>query len=215
MVDLSDLPYEQQLLHALYFVEPLVPPLETLNKDLICDLQVCETHGTPENSVHSLPETRQHIKWLYVQVMAFVCFQYPDSLCKHFSMSRWKPTLNILLFIRKDEDFTMTDIFNSSSGDHICQNIMLLKRFFVISIIRTKNKNIGSRLDTCCWIFYKTIVQDYLICSYMICYCSEKQLLKLYKQLWLLASVKNQILNNNLVSMVLQKMVYFCLVYSW
>lgn len=142
----------------------------------------------------------------------YIRFPYPDSLCKHFVE---KMTLNILLFVRKDEDFTVTDILSSSSGDHICQNIMLFEGvFFIISIIRTKSENTGSRLDTCCWIFYKTIVKDYLICSYVICYCSEKQPLKLYKQLWLLAPVKNQILNNSLVSLVLQKAVYSSLIYT-
>lgn len=86
--------------------------------------------------------------------------------------------------------------------------------FFIISIIRTKSENTGSRLDTCCWIFYKTIIKDYLICSYVICYCSEKEPLKLYKQLWLLGPVKNQILNNSLVSLVLQKAVCSSLIYT-
>lgn len=189
-VSLSHLPHEnkQQL------VEPL-SPLKILNKDVIYGLQFlwnpmkfkecCEEDSAANLSETDIKVTVCARKWqLFGLNMQIICASF-------FPWVVEKLTLNILLFIKEDEDFIMTGIFNCSFFLYqICQNITLWGFYFVwfffvclfllffflpfINIIRTKTENVGSRLDRCCWLFYKTTIKAYLIFSYMICYCSEK-----------------------------------------
>lgn len=130
-VSLSHLPHEnkQQLVEKL-------SPLKILNKDVIYGFQFlwnprkfkecCE-----QDSAANLPETDIKVtvcarKWqLFGLNMQIICASF-------FPWVVDKLTLNILLFIKKDEDFIMTGIFNCSFFLYqTCQNITLWGFYFI------------------------------------------------------------------------------------